>query len=471
MNNFASVIRSQFPFEPTTGQQELINRIAAFVLHPDNERVFVLKGYAGTGKTSTVSALVKSLPAVRWKFSLLAPTGRAAKVLSEYTNWPAFTIHKRIYHARGEGGGAGMFTLQQNKHTNTIFIVDEASMIGEGQADQQLHPHSLLEDLFQYVYDGDNCKLLLIGDSAQLPPVGMSESPALNVEYLKATFGVEVEHIELKEVMRQVLDSGVLYNATKLRVNIAEAQNAPPAFELEGYNDIIKVEGTDLIDLLEQSYRNVGQEETIIICRSNKRANIYNQQIRARILWREEELSSGDHLMVVKNNYFWLPEESKAGFIANGDRIEIVRIRKQYEMHGFRFADVEMRLLDYPEEPEISARVILDTLHSEAPALKREQQQALFESVMADYENLPTKRDKFLKLRSDPFFNALQVKYAYAVTCHKAQGGQWQSVFVEQGYLTPEMINTEYLRWLYTALTRTRDKAYLIGFKEEFFSQ
>lgn len=468
--NFASVIRDSFPFEPTPGQQALIDKLSAFVLHPDNERLFVLKGYAGTGKTTIVSALVKSLPAVRWRYVLLAPTGRAAKVLATYSGEPAFTIHKKIYRPRASGsGGGGYFQLQANVHKHTIFIVDEASMIGESAGDTQMFPHSLLEDLYEYVYTGEHCKLLLIGDSAQLPPVGMSESPALNIAYMKSTFGCEVEHYELKEVMRQVLDSGVLLNATRLRINIAEGNNEQPKFELSSYSDLVRLPGSELVDTLEQSYRKYGAEDTIIICRSNKRANIYNQQIRSRILWREDEISAGDQLMIVKNNYFWLPKESKAGFIANGDTAGIIRISKYREMHGLRFADVTLQLLDYPDEPELDVRILLDTLHSEAPALTRDQAQAFFESVHEDYAHIGNKRERYQEMRKDPYFNALQVKFAYAVTCHKAQGGQWKSVFVEQGYLTPEMLNTEYLRWLYTALTRTREKLYLVGFNDAFF--
>jgi len=470
-----SLIRQHFPFEPTPGQQELIERLGKF-LAEEEDTLFVLKGYAGTGKTTIVSALVKSLPAYRWKFVLLAPTGRAAKVLSAYSGAPALTIHKKIYRPRTEADGSGSFMLQQNLHKNTVFIVDEASMIGEGGGDQRLFPHSLLEDLLEYVYSGQRCRLLLIGDSAQLPPVGMMQSPALDLDHLKKNFGMSIDSVELKDVMRQVLDSGVLLNATRLRISIAESLAAggkagvvKPSFELEGYEDIIRLEGGDLLEALENSYSEHGPGDTIIICRSNKRANIYNQQIRTRILWREEEIAAGDQLMIVKNNYFWLPEGSPAGFIANGDTAEILRIRKYREMHGFRFADVELRLMDYPGEPELEACILLDTLHSEAAALTPEQNQRLFEGVMADYQQLTNKRDRYLKMKEDRFFNALQVKFAYAVTCHKAQGGQWRSVFVEQGYLKPEMINTEFLRWLYTALTRTTGKVHLIGFSEEFF--
>lgn len=472
--DFASEILKKLPFEPTAKQRAAAQELAKFLLDPDPRRFFVLRGYAGTGKTSLVSALVHALPAIKRRSMLLAPTGRAAKVLSLYSGAPAYTIHKKIYRPSGSVDGP-FFSLQSNPHRNTLFIVDEASMIGQGTNDRMLYPNNLLEDLFYYVDQNENCRLLFVGDIAQLPPVGLPDSPALSPAYLKKTFGFPIQGVELNEVVRQEMDSGVLYNATKLRVDIATAAVLPqgvkipvPQFELEGYKDIIRVEGAELIDELENAYRTYGPEETIIICRSNKRANIYNQQIRARIRWQEDEIATGDHIMIVKNNYLWLPEDSKAGFIANGDTAEIVRIRKHHEMHGFRFADVSLRLLDYPEEPELDARIMLDTLYTEAPALTNEQSQRLFESVSEDYADY-SKGTRYQKMKQDPWYNALQVKFAYAVTCHKAQGGQWKAVFVEQGYLTEEMINVEFLRWLYTALTRTTEKLYLVGFNKEFF--
>ncbi len=467
--NFADIIRSQFPFEPTLQQIEAISKIAAFVKHPDPERVFVLRGYAGTGKTTLMSALVKALPHIRYKYELLAPTGRAAKVLASYARSRAWTIHKKIYRPASNPESGGAYALQGNPHIDTLFIIDEASMIGEGGNEAGLFPHSLLEDLFHYVYTGENCRILFVGDSAQLPPVGLAKSPALNADYLYTSFGFPVEALELREVVRQQLDSGVLLNATNLRIDIAEEKGQTPKFVTHNYPDFIRLDGADLQDVLEQTYQKYGFDETIVITRSNKRANIWNQQIRIRIKWQEDELSPGDRLMVVKNNYFWLPKESRAGFIANGDSVEVVRIGKSYELHGFRFSDVIVRMIDEPDEPEFDARILLDTLHSEAPALNQTQQRQLFESVAADYAHLPTKRDRFLKMKEDPFYNALQVKFAYAVTCHKAQGGQWKAVFVEQGYLTDEMINTEFLRWLYTAITRTTEQVYLIGFKDDFF--
>ncbi|MCA6365012.1 MAG: AAA family ATPase [Bacteroidetes bacterium] len=468
--NFAEQILAQFPFEPTDPQRRVVQRLAEFVTDPDPQRVFLLRGYAGTGKTSLVSALVNALPSIRRRCILLAPTGRAAKVLSGYSGQTAWTIHKKIYRP-SVSADEGFFALQSNPHRNTLFIVDEASMIGEGGAEKGFTKQSLLDDLMQYVYGGDNCRLLLVGDTAQLPPVGLLHSPALDPEFLKRAYALPVGAFELREVVRQGQESGVLYNATKLRIDIAQGEKSvQPKFELQGYKDVIRIQGGDLLDALEDAYRTYGAEDTIVICRSNKRANLYNQQIRARIRWQEDEISAGDHLMVVKNNYMWLPDESKAGFIANGDAAVIQRIRKYREMHGFRFADVVLQLTDYPEEPELEARIMLDTLHTEAPALTSPQQAQLYESVAEDYLHLPTKRDRYLGMKADPWLNALQVKFGYAVTCHKAQGGQWKAVFIEQGYLTDEMVNQDFLRWLYTALTRTTEKVYLINFNEAFYA-
>ncbi|CAN5184317.1 AAA family ATPase [soil metagenome] len=474
MPEFSDEILKQLPFQPTSKQKEASLELEKFLLHEDSNRIFVLRGYAGTGKTSLVSALVRALPKMKRKSVLLAPTGRAAKVLSVYSGKTAWTIHKKIYKASGTSEGS-FFSMQTNTHHNTLFIVDEASMIGEGGGEKNLFPNSLLDDLFHFVYQNGDCQLLFVGDIAQLPPVGLPNSPALQPAWLKKAFGFPIQGIELNEVVRQEMDSGVLYNATKLRIQIAEAtignltgKEIIPQFETKDYPDVQRIFGAELVEELESAYQKFGPEETIVICRSNKRANIYNQQIRVRIRGQEDEISNGDHIMIVKNNYFSLPEESKAGFIANGDTAVIKRIKKFHEIHGLRFADVTIQLLDYPDEPELDTRIILDTLYTEAPALTTPQQQAFYESVAADYADL-SKGGRYKKMKEDPWYNALQVKFAYAVTCHKAQGGQWKAVFVEQGYLTDEMVNVEFLRWLYTALTRTTEKVFLVGFNEDFF--
>ncbi len=469
---FSSILLKHFPFETTSGQRMLLDKLSAFILGNNSDQIFVIKGYAGTGKTTLVRSLVQSLPALNGKTVLLAPTGRAAKVLSNYTKQQAFTIHKKIYFKRQTVDGGLGFQLQQNLHHNTVFIIDEASMISNGGGLSQggmFGGGSLLDDLMEYVFSGTNCKLIFIGDTAQLPPVGLDISPALDVEYLKASYSFKADWFELTEVVRQAGNSGILDNATQLRDQIKSEDTLQPHFNLDGYKDVIRLEGADLEDALNKAYDDYGAEDTMIICRSNKRANIYNQQIRARIRWQESELSAGDFMMVVKNNYFWLPDESKAGFIANGDIIEVLRVGNIQEMHGLRFADVRMKMIDYPDEPELEARLLLNTIMSDAPALTQAENKKLYDSVLLDYEDIADRRLRMKKVKEDPFFNALQVKFAYAVTCHKAQGGQWPCVFVEQGYLTDEMLNAEYLRWLYTALTRASEKLYLVNFNKQFF--
>lgn len=464
---FSSILLKQFPFDTTSGQKALLAMLSEFIMDKEANQIFVIKGYAGTGKTTIVRSLVESLPAINGKTVLLAPTGRAAKVLSNYTKKQAFTIHKKIYYRKPTSDGGMAFQRQQNLHGNTIFIVDEASMIsnGGGLSDGG----SLLDDLVLYVFSGTNCKLIFIGDTAQLPPVGLDISPALDVEYLKASFYFTINSFELTEVVRQTEGSGILTNATDIRNQIKKQLNNKPHFNLNGFPDVIRIDGADLEDALNSAYDTYGAEDSMVICRSNKRANIFNQQIRARIRWQENELSSGDYMMVVKNNYFWLPEESKAGFIANGDIIQVTRVGNIQEMHGFRFADVRMRMIDYPDEPELETRLLLDTIMSESPALSQAENKKLYDSVALDYSDVADRRMRLKKIKEDGFFNALQVKFAYAITCHKAQGGQWPCVFVEQGYLTDEMINTEYLRWLYTAVSRATEKLYLVNFNKEFF--
>jgi exodeoxyribonuclease-5 len=471
---FNRTLLSFFPFETTAGQRSLLTRLSEFIFGRELDHIFVIKGYAGTGKTTLVGSLVKAMPALNGKTMLLAPTGRAAKVLSGYTQKQAFTIHKKIYVRRPTEEGGFAFHLQQNLHTNTVFIIDEASMISNSGGLTKgglFGGGSLLDDLVEYVFSGTNCKLIFIGDTAQLPPVGMDVSPALDIEFLKASYSFKVAHFELTEVVRQTADSGILSNATELREQVRVNKTMQPHFNLKGFRDVVRIDGAELEDALNDAYNKFGPEDTMIVCRSNKRANIYNQQIRARIRWQESELSAGDYMMVVKNNYFWLPDESKAGFIANGDIIEILRVGKIQEMHGFRFADVRMRLVDYPDEADLEVRLLLDTIMSEAPALSQSDSKKLFDSVMLDHSDIADRRMRLKKVKEDGFFNALQVKFAYAVTCHKAQGGQWPCVFVEQGYLTDEMLNIEYLRWLYTGITRASEKLYLVNFNKEFYDQ
>ena len=469
---FSNILLQHFPFETTSGQRTLLSKLSEFILGTNLDNIFVVKGYAGTGKTTIVRSLVRSMPALNGKTMLLAPTGRAAKVLSNYTEKQAFTIHKKIYYRKPISDGSLAFTLQPNLHTDTVFIIDEASMISNtgGLGDSGMFGGgSLLDDLISYVFNGSNCKLIFIGDTAQLPPVGLNVSPALDFEYLKASYSFNVDWFELTEVVRQTEQSGILTNATIIRNQIKNEKDAKPHFVLDSFKDIIRVNGDELEDALNAAYNKYGAEDTMVICRSNKRANIFNQQIRTRIRWQEDELSTGDYMMVVKNNYFWLKDESKAGFIANGDIIQLTSVGKMQEMHGFKFADVRMRMIDYPDEPELETRLLLDTIMSDSPSLSNEDNKKLYNSVSADYGDIADRRMRLKKVKEDGFFNALQVKFAYAVTCHKAQGGQWDCVFVEQGYLTDEMINTEYMRWLYTAVSRAKEKLYLVNFNKDFF--
>jgi exodeoxyribonuclease-5 len=470
--SFENILLQNFPFETTDGQRTLLKKLSAFILGKHNDHIFVIKGYAGTGKTTTVRSLVKSLPAIKGKTILLAPTGRAAKVLSNYTQKQAFTIHKKIYIKKPLADGGFAFQLQQNLHTDTLFIIDEASMVSNSGGLTQgglFGAGSLLDDLIEYVFSGNNCKLIFIGDTAQLPPVGLDVSPALDIDYLKASYHFQIDWFELTEVLRQNQQSGILWNATTIRNKISQKENSQPKFILNSFKDIKKINGDELEDAINEAYNKYGVEDSMIICRSNKRANIFNQQIRARIRWQENELSAGDYMIVVKNNYHWLPEESKAGFIANGDIIQLSRVGKMQEMYGFTFADVRIKLIDYPDEPELDVRLLLNTIMSESPALSQAENKKLFDAVYADYNDIADKRMRLKKVKEDAFFNALQVKFSYAVTCHKSQGGQWSCVFVEQGYLTQEMINTEYLRWLYTAISRAKEKLYLVNFNDDFF--
>ena len=470
MKNFISdLILVKLGHEPTVGQKEMIDSLAEFVTNNESDRLFLLKGYAGTGKTSAISALVKVLDELKIKFVLLAPTGRAAKVLSNQSGKPASTIHKKIYRQQAVADGASKFSLDRNLAKNAVFIVDEASMISNMPQDHSVFGSGyLLSDLIEYVMGGFNCKLIISGDTAQLPPVGLQVSPALDKEEL-SLFGMEVIEKELKEVVRQSLDSGILLNATAIRNRILE--DSPTGFwhlKMEKTHDVIQLGGDQLIDEISNCYNRTGMEEVIIITRSNKRANLFNEGIRRTILYQEDQISKGDLMMIVKNNYHWSKQVEELDFIANGDIAEIIRIKKQEERYGFHFANVVIRLIDY-QDIEIECKILLETLSSEAPALTSEENKRLFESISEDYEEIRNKRDRWKKIREDPYFNALQVKYSYAVTCHKAQGGQWKTVFLDHGYLTSEMIDREFLRWLYTAFTRAEEKLYLVNFHKDFF--
>ena len=465
-------ILEKFGFQPTEEQENAVSMMADFLFAQQRDSVFVLRGYAGTGKTSLVGALVKCMDALQQRTVLMAPTGRAAKVFALNACHTAYTIHKRIYRQKTFTGEMTDFTQNVNLLKHTLFIVDEASMISnEGGYGSVFGTGRLLDDLIQFVYSGEGCRLMLVGDTAQLPPVGEELSPALEPDFL-AGYGLEVQQITLTQVVRQLSDSGILWNATMLRQLITDEEvYAFPRLRVTGFPDIRVMPGDELIEALEDSYYRCGTDQTIVITRSNKRANAFNQGIRGRILGYEEELTSGDQLMIVKNNYHWVQpegvtegEEERAtmDFIANGDVATIRRYRNEREQHGFRFVDVTLRFPDY-DDMEVEATAILDTLTSEAPALTREQQETLFQHVWDDYPEKHNKRDRMKAVKEDPFFNALQIKYAYAVTCHKAQGGQWQRVFIDQGYMTEDMLSPDYFRWLYTALTRATENVYLVN--------
>jgi ATP-dependent exoDNAse (exonuclease V) alpha subunit len=467
---FYSVLTRNFPFQPTYKQDIFFQMVAEFATSPNNDEIFVLKGYAGTGKTTVTSTLVNNLSEINRKYVLLAPTGRAAKVIANYSQKPAFTIHKKIYFPKKNSGGGLSFTLQPNKHKNTIFIVDEASMISDvNQESKRYENGSLLDDLISYIYSGSNCKMVLLGDTAQLPPVNLDISPALDTRTLGLNYRKEIRHIELDEVMRQEEKSGILYNATELRELLQNELYDTFKFDLRYFKDIVRlVDGYDIQDAIQSAYGKYSIEDTAFIVRSNKRANAYNQQIRMKILDKDSELSAGDYLMVVKNNYFWLKETDEAGFIANGDIIEVLQIFNIREFYGFKFANVKIRMIDYPNQKPFETVLLMDTLTSESPSLTYEESNRLYEEVMKDYESETTKFKKFQKVKENEYFNALQVKFSYAITCHKSQGGQWNTVFIEQPYL-PDGIDRDYVRWLYTAVTRAKEKLYLIGFKEENF--
>ncbi|MDB5136798.1 MAG: family ATPase [Mucilaginibacter sp.] len=463
-------ILNAFPHEPTGQQLELFGRLHTFLLNDNGDECFILKGYAGTGKTTVLGALVKALKYYNYKSVLLAPTGRAAKVITNYSGRKAFTIHKRIYRKKSALNIDDAFKLADNLAVDTLFIVDEASMISDESSGNSRE--TLLHDLVSYVYNTKNCKLMLVGDTAQLPPVGADNSPALDLDLMKKTFVLDIFSFELTDVLRQEKNSGILHNVTAMRDIIRQGKVAIPSIVTKGYKDVYRMTGERLEEGLNYSYNKYGYDNTLIVCRSNKNANLYNQQIRGRILLREEEITGGDQIMVVRNNYFWLQEqeEGSTGFIANGDIARIRKVRRVEEMYGFRFADVQLEFIDYAEDPVLDCKVLLDTLYSEAPALPPPDQKRFFLEVMKDYEHIASRKAKFDELKLNPYYNALQIKFAYAVTCHKAQGGQWDAVFVDQGYLTEEMINMDFLRWFYTACTRASKELFLVNFNERFFN-
>lgn len=457
------------PYTPNEQQHELLLRLSRFILQGRDNSLFLLTGYAGTGKTSLVGALVKALDALNFKCVLLAPTGRAAKVFSRYAAHPAFTIHRKIYRQQRFSPDMRGFLAGNNTHRDTLFIVDEASMIANAPNDSGFYGSGqLLQDLIEYVYGGDNCRLLLLGDTAQLPPVGQPYSPALSPEKLRS-YGMDVIDFQLNIVARQDNDSGILFNATRLRHIMTHCNDPimpPPQLRFSQFTDVINLSGEYLIETLSDSYNAVGLDDTIVITRSNKRAAIFNQGIRNQILYREEELTAGDMLLVAKNNYFWGKEYKEVDFIANGDVARVVRVRKTYEMYGFRFADVQLQFPDL--EVELEARILLDTLMSEAPALSSQQNEQLYTAILQDYAHISTQRERLQRLKVDPWFNALQVKYAYGVTCHKAQGGQWRHAYIDMGYIDPSALSLDFYRWLYTAITRATEKVYFINVAEPF---
>ena len=453
-----------FPFKPTSEQASALQVLSEFLMSGESNGALLFKGYAGTGKTTMLGAVVKMMSDLQQKTVLLAPTGRAAKVFSEYSGHSAFTIHKKIYRQKSFSNEFSGFSLTDNLYKDTLFIVDEASMISNENSGTAIFGSGcLLDDLIQYVYSGENCKLVLMGDSAQLPPVSLTESPALNAEYLKG-YNLNVTEIELTQVVRQNEDSGILFNATNIRNALRNGEiDIYPKVLTENFTDIKRTSGEDLIEEISSSYGRDSIDDTIVICRSNKNANIYNNGIRNRILYREEEISSGDRLMVVKNNYFWGKAHKDIEFIANGEIIQVLRVRHVEEVYGFRFCNILARFTDYDTEMEI--KIMLDTLQSESPALSKEQNDNLFAAVAENYADIRTKPERIKKIKDDPYFNAVQVKYAYAVTCHKAQGGQWSNVFLDTGYVTEDMMGEDFYRWLYTAFTRATKHLYLVNWR------
>jgi exodeoxyribonuclease-5 len=471
--DIAQRILANFQYSPTENQMEAINMLSLFLADGDENKVFLLTGFAGTGKTTLIGALVHALEAIGGRSVLLAPTGRAAKVLSGYCGRPASTIHKKIYFPDITPEGYMVLNIKENKHKKrSVFIVDEASMIPDSEQNNRFGNYSgrdVLADLVQFIYNGSGCCMILVGDTAQLPPVGLDVSPALNINYLKATFHLSLSSFELTQVIRQAENSQILRNATRIRHHIQSEKFVPPFFFKEQKYDVQHITDHDMEDALSNAYSKFGSSESVIICRSNKRANLYNRHLRMSVYGYESQITAGDRVMIVKNNYFWLPDSSPAGFIANGDIAEIECITKIEERYGFLFADARIRLTDYADMESITVKLLLDTLNSESPNLPWEQYRALFNALQEDYAELTSRRSKMESIRNDLYFNALQVKFAYALTGHKTQGGQWKCVFVELGWLTQEHINKDFLRWLYTAVTRASEQLFLVNFPDLLF--
>ena len=461
------LLLNSFGLTPTEGQATVLRHLAAFLLSLKPNPTYILRGYAGTGKTTLVTTLVKTLPEIGMDYVLMAPTGRAAKVLGGYTRKYASTIHKKIFQVQAFPDGSLRMARAQNKHKDTLFIVDEASMIGE---DRDFGAKSLLDDLLAYVFSGERCRLLLIGDTAQLPPVGNDESPALDINYLESQFPLTIATYELTEVKRQALQSGILSNATHLReLLIEDKMEYPlPLFDLH-FDDTERIDPEIFEEMLYKAFDAEHSNDSVIVCKSNKRANLFNQAIRSRILNIEGEIATGDKLMIVKNNYYWADGHQQISFIANGDMAEIQKITHYEEMYGFRFADVELSFPDYPDAQNLDVKIILDTLNSNSASLSEEENMRLLQTIEADYMDIPNRRERYKAMKKNPWFNALQVKFAYALTCHKTQGGQWKNVFVDSSLNLKDDVEKEDLRWLYTAVTRAQERLYFVNFKEEFF--
>lgn len=465
---FLKLLRKNFSYEPTSDQQSLMEMMNEFYEDGHAKKAFILRGYAGTGKTTFIQAIAKTYSHFEYSVVLLAPTGRAAKVMTDYSGRSASTLHRRLYDMAIAKGGSLSVRAAKNKTPKTIFIVDEASMISAGDDNSLFKGRNILRDLFKYVYSQEDCFLIFIGDTAQLPPVGEEESPALDPDFIEREFKMKVYYTELKEVVRHAEESGILMNATALRILI-NRQAREPIFKSEGYTDIERVDGTQLLESLVNAYEKNDPAETLVLCRSNKQANRYNQYIRKELLQFDEDLSTGDRLMVVKNNYHWLDQDSEAGFIANGDIIRVKEIIRTEEKYGFHFADVRIELPDYPLQESIEVKLILDTITSESSALSMDQNKKIFEAINEKHKKIKKAPDRLRAVYTDPFYNALQVKFGYAITCHKAQGGQWPSVFIDSGFVNTAVSSTELLRWLYTAFTRASKKLVLVNMHDRFF--